>query len=386
MGVYVHFPWCLQKCPYCDFLSLPLARDQIPHAAYADAVLAELDGRLKGDPPELVSVFFGGGTPSLWRSSELGRVLKAVLSHSRTEEVEITVECNPSSFDRDVALALLDIGVNRVSIGVQSLDAGRLAFLGRLHDSAGALAAIETALRAGFARVSADLIFGVAGQEPEAAAREARTVAELGLSHVSAYALTIEPGTRFGALARKGRLPLLAETAVADSFVSVHDALTSLGFDHYEISNFARGGDVARHNVGYWRGDDYLGVGVGAWGTITEEGRRIRYRNTPVVDRYLAGAEAWTSAELDRAGLISELEPIDAPTALAERMMLGLRLAEGVDVESVAAELGVDPWPASRNRAVDRLVARGRLVRDGPRLRIPAEQWLFADVTIAELM
>jgi len=388
MGVYVHFPWCLQKCPYCDFLSMPLARDQIPHVAYADAVLAELDGRLKGDAPELVSVFFGGGTPSLWRPSELGRVLKAVLSHFRTlaTEAEITVECNPSSFDRDIALALLDIGVNRVSIGVQSLDAGRLAFLGRLHDSGGALAAIETAMRAGFARVSADLIFGVAGQEPEAAAREARTVAELGLSHVSAYALTIEPGTRFGALARKGRLPLLAETAVADSFVSVHEALTSLGFDHYEISNFARGGDVARHNVGYWRGDDYLGVGVGAWGTITEEGRRIRYRNTPVVDRYLAGAETWTSAELDRAGLISELEPIDAPTALAERMMLGLRLAEGVDVESVAAELGAAPWPASRTRAVDRLVARGRLVRDGPRLRIPVEQWLFADGTIAELM
>jgi putative oxygen-independent coproporphyrinogen III oxidase len=390
LGVYVHFPWCLQKCPYCDFLSIPAERPAIPDAAYADAVLAELERRSPDlGPGDLQSVFFGGGTPSLWKPTELGRVLRAILERFATprDRVEVTVECNPSSFDASVARALLEEGVSRISIGVQGLDAARLQFLGRLHDPDGGLRAVETALAAGFHRVSADLIFGVAGQEPEEAAREARIVADTGLSHVSAYALTIEPGTRFGALAKKGRLPLLAEQSVAESFDAVHGTLAERGFEHYEISNFARGGHTARHNLGYWRGDDYLGLGVGAWGTVTTTGRRMRYRNTPAIERYLAGAHEWAAADLAKPGaLVSETEFLAPETDLAERLMLGLRLAEGLDVESTARELGVDPWPTARQKAVERLIQRGRLVRDGSRLRIPTEAWLFADGTIAEIM
>ena len=390
-GVYVHFPWCLNKCPYCDFLSIAAEPARIPHRDYADAVLAELARRapeLTGRP--LASIFFGGGTPSLWESGELGRVLAAVLHafSADANSVEITVECNPSSFDADRARSLIDAGVNRVSIGVQGLDAERLRFLGRLHDVDGGLRAVRDAIDAGVPRVSADLIFGVAGQSAQAAADEAARVAELGPSHVSAYALTIEPGTQFGALARKGKLPLLGDDLVADSFVAVEAALERAGFVHYEISNYARDGHVARHNVGYWRGSDYLGLGTGAWGTLTTNGRRVRYRNTPSPERYLAGRDHWATADLENpsAELVSEVEPIEPEMAFRERLMLGLRLEAGLDVVSAAEELSVPGWTVARERAARRLEELGRLKRDGPRLWIPKAAWLFADGTIAELM
>jgi putative oxygen-independent coproporphyrinogen III oxidase len=390
LGVYVHFPWCLQKCPYCDFLSVAAPREAIPHAPYAEAVLSELARRQQDIGGHLSSVFFGGGTPSLWNPLELGRVIQAIRgAFSSGDEPEITVECNPSSFDEDRGRALVDVGVNRVSIGVQSLDRGRLEFLGRLHDVDGGLRAVEAALAAGVPRVSADLIFGVAGQSTEDAVREASAVADLGVTHLSAYALTIEPGTRFGALSRKGLLPLLADDIVAESFVALHETLTARGFAHYEVSNYGMPGHFARHNLGYWHGDDYLGLGCGAWGTVTLGNNRVRYRNTPVPDRYVGSALEWPRADLTRAGageLVSELEVLSPSALLMERLMLGLRLSEGVDVEAAARRLGVDPWPAERLRSVERLASRGRVVREGPRLRIPHDAWLLADGTIAEIV
>lgn len=413
IGIYVHFPWCLRKCPYCDFLSIASERPEIPHARYADAVLSELS--VRGDiigPRRLHSIFFGGGTPSLWQPAELGRVLSALRARFPDADAapEITVECNPTSFDPDRARALMDHGVGRVSIGVQSLDAERLKFLGRLHDPDGGLRAVRDAVAAGVPRVSADLIFGVAGQTPESAADEVRRVAELGVTHLSAYALTIEPGTQFGALARRGKLPLLPDDAVADSFLAVDEALTALGFEHYEISNYAKPGQRSVHNVGYWRGAEYLGLGTGAWGTVVTDRGRLRYRNTQVPERYMApfpdapsSAESMPSAPslpfsaASKPGpppfdlfvgsdRVSELEPIDDATALSERILLGLRLADGVDLDAEAAELGVPAWTPARQRNAEKLVARGRLERDGGRLRIPKHAWLHADGTIAELI
>jgi oxygen-independent coproporphyrinogen-3 oxidase len=224
----------------------------------------------------------------------------------------------------------------------------------------------------------------VAGQSPAEAASEATTLAQLGTTHVSAYALTIESGTEFGARAKKGRLPLLEEALVADSFMAVDAALSAAGFDHYEISNFARHGHVSRHNLGYWRGHDYLGIGTGAWGTVTLAEGRVRYRTTPSPERYQAAGFAAPFLEgLDSCAVV---EPIDAETALRERIMLGLRLAEGLDLQAAGRELGIDPLPASRRLAVEGAVARGRLeARDG-RLRIPKSKWLFADGIISELM
>lgn len=388
-GVYIHFPWCLKKCPYCDFLSVAAAREAIPHQAYADAVLRELRARLPllAGEYELRTVFFGGGTPSLWATEELGRVLAGVLdafAGRRAAEVEVTAECNPTSLDFDKARALRDVGVNRLSLGVQGLDAERLAFLGRLHDPNGGLDAARAAIGSEIPRVSVDFIFGVAGQSPAEAASEARTLAALGTTHMSAYALTIEPGTDFGARAKKGRLPLLDEAKVADSFTAVDEALSELGFDHYEISNFAREGHVSRHNLGYWRGHDYLGLGTGAWGTVTLAEGRVRYRTTPSPERYQAAsfAEPFETA-LDSCAVV---EPIDAETALRERIMLGLRLAEGIDLEAAAAELGVEALPSERRRALERLQKSGRIELDRRRLRIPKPKWLFADGIISELL
>jgi oxygen-independent coproporphyrinogen-3 oxidase len=373
LGVYVHFPWCLAKCPYCDFLSIAADRPEIPHRRYADAVISELERRaetLRGRT--LRSVFFGGGTPSLWEPAELGRVLGAIRQTFAGDEVEITAECNPTSFDRDRGRALAAVGVNRVSLGVQGLNRERLEFLGRLHDVEGGLRAVRDAVATEGLRVSADLIFGVAGQSPEEAVHEALAIAELGVTHLSAYALTIEAGTAFGALAKKGKLPLCPEDVVAESFLALDASLGGAGFSHYEISNYAKDGHVAVHNLGYWRGHDYLGLGCGAWGTVS----RVRYRNTPSIDRYLA----------EPGALESEREPIDAETALRERILLGLRLDDGLDLASAARELGVEPWNPARRRAADRLIARGRLQRRDDHLRIPKNAWLHADGTIAELL
>jgi len=389
LGVYVHFPWCLKKCPYCDFLSVAAARDAIPHRAYADAVLRELAARLPllSARYQLQSVFFGGGTPSLWATEELGRVLDGVLgafAGRRADDVEVTAECNPTSLDLEKARALLAVGVNRLSLGVQSLDAERLAFLGRLHDPQGGLTAARAALGGGTPRVSVDFIFGVAGQSPEQAAREAATLAELGTTHVSAYALTIESGTEFGARAKKGRLPLLDEALVADSFTAVDAALGAAGFEHYEISNFARQGHVSRHNLGYWRGHDYLGLGTGAWGTVTLARGRVRYRTTPSPERFQAATFAEPFREASDSCMV--VEPIDAETALRERIMLGLRLAEGLDLTAAGRALGVDALPAERRTAIERELARRNLERDGDRLRIPKNKWLFADGIISQLL
>lgn len=385
LGVYVHFPWCLAKCPYCDFFSLAAERSAIPHRAYADAVLRELERRA-GELPAfaLGSVFFGGGTPSLWEPSELGRVLAGIRAAFPGERVEVTAECNPSSFDAARAEALLRAGVNRVSLGVQGLDRERLGFLGRLHDAEGALAALRTALAAGFERVSADVIFGVVGQSPDDARREVLAVAELGPTHLSAYALTIEPATRFGALAKAGRLPLLEDDLVARSFEVVGRALEDAGFEHYEISNFARSGHYAEHNLAVWRGQPYLGLGTGAWGTVPVGEELLRYRNAPAPERYQAASRSaalWQVSEL-----VSDAERIAPDTALKERLMLGLRLAEGVELDALAASTGATAWTRERERAVERLVTRGQLEQRGSRLVIPRSAWLFADGVVRELL
>ncbi len=391
IGVYIHFPYCLAKCPYCDFLSVPSARAEIPHARYADAVLAELERRAASLPrARLRSVFFGGGTPSLWQPQQLARVLGSVRAlFPDATSAEVTAECNPSSFDDRAAAGLREAGVNRISLGVQSLDAQRLAFLGRLHDREGALAAIATARRHGFPRVSADLIFGVAGQSAEEAALEARIVAESGVTHVSAYALTIEAGTQFGELARRGKLPLLPEDNVASSYSAVEAALTGLGFAHYEVSNYAQPGAEARHNLGYWRGLPYLGLGAGAWGTLRAlSGERVRYRNTPSIERYLTWASASDVPELDAVSpWVSVVEPLTAEQALSERIMLGLRLAEGVNLAAAERDSGALVWTRGRRRAIEKWTARGALCLDPDgRLRILPSHWLLADGIIADLL
>lgn len=383
MLVYVHFPWCLAKCPYCDFVSYATPREAVPHVAYADAVVRELEARLVRRPDlagrEVTSVFFGGGTPSLWEPRELGRVLAAVKARLAVAEgAEITVECNPTSLDRERARALRDQGVDRVSIGTQSLRASELEYLGRLHDPGGARAAVSAALSVEGLRVSTDLIFGLPEQAPAGARAQALELAALGLEHVSAYQLTIEPGTRFGELAKRGRLPRADDGVVAAAFGEVDAALTGAGFEHYEISNYAKPGQRSRHNLGYWRGDDYLGLGCAAVGFVRDGGRGRREKNETEPGRYMHNAH-------DPGALAAFAEDLDGEAMLRERIMLGLRIADGVDLARAREELGVEPWTPERAREVERLVARGRLERAGDVLTIPRAAWLFADDTAARL-
>ncbi len=392
-GVYVHFPWCLSKCGYCDFYSVATrSTAAIPHDDYADAVITELERRLEVVTlPQLTTIYFGGGTPSLWRYDAMARVIRTILSacSSSAADVEITVECNPSSFDRKLADGLLLSGVNRISLGIQSLDSAQLSFLGRHHNRELALAALDTAIDSGLPRVSADMLFGLPQQPLEAELGHIKEVASRPLSHISAYALTIEQDTPFGRLARQGRLPLALEDRVAEAFVAVDATLEHLGYEHYEISNFARSGQRSLHNQQYWWGQPYLGLGVAAFGTVRLNGQWLRYRNPANIERYLAlpfSEPRFEVFQLAPQGALEQLELLDPETRLRERLLLGLRLREGIDLEATGRELGVDAFTRERQQAIERLVATGRLTMTGTRLHIARSAWLLADGTIAALM
>jgi putative oxygen-independent coproporphyrinogen III oxidase len=393
-GVYVHFPWCLAKCPYCDFVSFASDREAIDHAGYADAILRELAARAPLlDGHAIETIFFGGGTPSLWAPAELGRTLAGIRKTLPcASDVEITVECNPTSLDHDKAQALIDQGVNRFSIGVQGLDAERLKFLGRKHDPAGAIRAVKETLEVARAageknvRVSADLIFAVAEETPETGKNEAITLSELGLTHLSCYELTIEPGTQFGELAKRGRLPLAEDGRTTEAFLAIDDALSSRGFRHYEISNYAKPGNEARHNLGYWNGDPYLGLGCGAYGTVRHGESSVRYRNVIDPKKYVENTRnAISGIAGEGDGLSISSETLDGETLMRERIMLGLRLERGVDFAEAASAVGVETWPKDRAREAEKLLERGRIERDGDRIWIPKSSWIFANDTAARL-
>ena len=378
LSVYIHFPWCLRKCPYCDFATSPLERHAIPQRAYTDAVVREITQRAPArEGARLRSIFFGGGTPSLWEPRELGRVLRALEAGfaERDAHVEITVECNPSSLDDERVRALQDVGVNRLSVGVQSLDDAELKFLGRLHDRAGALRALDAAQRH-FARVSADMMFALPGQPPERFYGYVDTLLGRGLAHVSAYALTIEPATKFGSDARKGLLVAAPDESYATMYEGIEQRFEAAGLGHYEVSNYARPGEESRHNQHYWRGGSYLGLGAAAVGCLATTTGGRRYRNHPDAARYMERAGT--------PGVEVFEEALDGDALIREALMLGLRTCEGVDLAALHARTGLDPL-ASRARAVTRRVARGDLVREGDHLRVPHHRWLLLDGIVADV-
>ena len=397
LGVYVHFPWCVSKCPYCDFFSVE-SRSGIPHAAYTDAVISELDQRYALlQPARLRSIYIGGGTPSLWDEAQLGRVIDRIVTTFGGSQdcLEVTVECNPSSFDILKCKHWSAIGVNRLSLGLQSLNDDDLKYLGRAHDARSGMESLRAALDSGIGRVCVDLIFGLPRRTAADCVRALRELPLDELSHISAYALTIEPETPFGVLARNGRLDLAPEQAVMDSFLTLHEELAQAGFQHYEISNYARSGHRSIHNSGYWRGNDYLGLGVAAWGTVSLRAddsaacHRRRYRNTTRIERYLrlaSGRETERLWERQPTGMLAEQESIDAKVSLSERLMLGLRTSDGVNLDELATEFDMDEWTARKTRTIEKLMQHGRLVKEGQRLGIPFETWYLADGTISQLI
>jgi oxygen-independent coproporphyrinogen-3 oxidase len=377
LGVYVHFPFCGLRCPYCDFAVD--TRAQIPHDAYADAVVAEIGARrawFDGAGP-LASIYFGGGTPGLWRPDALARVLDAVraaFGDPAPDALEITVEANPGEVDQAHLGALRARGVNRLSLGLQALDDRALVALGRSHAAAAGPAAVRAARAAGFDNLSLDLIFGVPGQTLDDWRRSVDGALALAPEHLSAYALTIERGTAFGALDRKGALPRPDDEQVAAMFEHARAAFGAAGLAHYEISSYARPGRRARHNSLYWTGAPYLGVGASAASfRPLADGSGLRFSNARATDSYLREQPAPRQVERRSA---AELEK--------EALWLGLRTADGVDRAHHLVRHGRDPLDG-RQAAADRCVTAGWLDADGARLRLTPAGMLFADEVASRL-
>ena len=377
LGVYVHFPFCSVRCPYCDFAVD--TRAEIPHDAYADAVVVELAARARwfeGAGP-LVSIYFGGGTPGLWRPEALGRVIAAArgtFGASPDADSEITVEVNPGETDAGHLRALHGEGVNRLSIGLQALEDRLLVALGRNHDAAAGPAAVAAARAAGFDDVSIDLIFGVPGQSLDDWRRAVDAALALAPTHVSAYALTIERGTVFGARDRAGQLPRPDDEAVAAMFEHARSAFAAGGLAPYEVSSYARPGRRARHNQLYWALAPYLGLGASAASfRPLADGGGWRFSNPRATDVYLAAARAGGGSPPAR-----HVERRTAADLENEAVWLGLRTVDGIDRAAHRARHGSDPL-AGREAARAWASAAGWLVVDESRVRLTPAGVLFAD-------
>lgn len=355
-GVYLHFPYCLSKCPYCDFASQ--VAEVVPHRRYADAMLRELEVRAPAFAGRKVeTIYVGGGTPSLWDPACLASVLTALRARFEVSpDAEFTLEANPGAADSDRFEAFKALGVNRLSIGMQSFDAKALQALGRTHSAAEAEAAFRAARDAGFQNVSLDLLYGSAGHAAQTSADDARRAADLGPDHLSAYALTLEAQAVEVPMAkqlREGTLTLPDEDSTAGMGDSVRDVLRQAGYARYEISNYARGGKSSRHNALYWKGGEYLALGCGATGyqqaspDVCDGG--ARYSNTRAAEGYMRALEEGRMAETTEA--------LTADDLFTERLMLGLRLTEGLDVAALCAVFQRDPAPLMRR--AKRLVVGG---------------------------
>ena len=363
LGLYVHVPFCERVCPYCDFAVVAVGRLGAPdEAAYLDSLLAEwalVRGEVAGRP--VASVYFGGGTPGLARPWTLARLLDAFRAELRFADPEITVELNPGRLEVEGVAALRACGVTRLSLGLQSLDDTILRRLGRAQSGAEARAGLEACLAAGFASLSIDLIYGAPGQDAAALLRDVDAVLDYGVPHVSAYALTLEPGTRMTAAVRAGRLPAPDEGALARRYELADARLSAAGLRWYEVSNWA-GADAARcrHNLGYWTGGHWWALGPGAHGHVG--GVRFWTHRHPA-----------THARAVAAGAppVDGWEALDPGARALERLMLETRLATGLDLglldargRARAGELAADGLLELQDgRAV--LTLRGRRLADG---------------------
>lgn len=378
LGVYVHFPWCRARCPYCDFAIAIAPLQDIPHDRYADGVLAELAARAPRFPGRtLRSIYFGGGTPALWRPDALARVVAGVRATWSHSDIELTVEANPLDCSDAALASLRAIGVNRLSIGAQSFDDGELVALGRDHDGARALHALAAARRAGFDDVSLDLIFALPGRTVADWRRTLDRAIAAAPDHLSVYQLTIESATSFGAAVRKGSMQPVPDELSAALFEEAHARLTAAGWEHYEVSAYARPGRRARHNSSYWHGAEYLGLGNGAhsfWRPAPDLG--VRWAAHRSVIRWLSGRPSPADAPLVDDELVAEVIEQDARALADDALWLGLRTSDGVPR---AALLG-------REAALAPLLAAGWISVDDQRVRPTPAGMLFADEIAARLL
>jgi len=374
-GVYVHWPFCLAKCPYCDFNSHVRAAP-IDEERYVSALRAELAHRAAAAPGRTVrSIFFGGGTPSLMRPQTVQSVIDAVAANWRLEaDAEITLEANPTSVEAGRFRGYRAAGVNRLSLGVQALDDADLKALGRRHDVAEALEAVKIAASI-FSRYSFDLIYARPGQSEQAWRAELREAIKLAGDHLSLYQLSFEPDTIFERLRQAGKLTLPDEDLARALFDATQEIAEAAGLPAYEVSNHARPGAESRHNLVYWRYGEYAGVGPGAHGRlVTPEGRRAQ-----ATERH---PEMWlTQVESEGHGLI-ENAPLSAEEQGDEFLLMGLRLREGVDRARFEALSG----RALKQRQIDDLAAEGFIEEDETgRIRVTRDGAPLLDSIVADL-
>jgi oxygen-independent coproporphyrinogen-3 oxidase len=323
-SLYVHIPWCQSKCPYCDFNSHAAA--SWPEADYTRALISELEHRVAAAPysgERLKTIFFGGGTPSLFDPKSIGEIIDAANRLCGIEaDAEITLEANPGTVDAAKLSGMRAAGVNRISFGAQSFNPATLKFLGRIHSADETRAAAKMAHRAGFEHLNLDLIFAVPGQTVADVLFDIESVAALEPDHISAYNLTFEEGTAFFTDLKRGRIKQLPSDEQAAMYQTVREEIPRRGYPMYEISNYAAPGHEARHNLTYWRGETYLGIGAGAHSFARIENGGRRWWNEKLPSRYVAAIEERRLAE---AGA----ETIDEKTAQSEYVFLNLRLRDG---------------------------------------------------------
>ncbi len=378
IGLYVHFPFCAARCPYCAFYFVVGRKEA--RAGYVDAVVREIatmarDRRFAGRP--VTSVYFGGGTPSLLPAEHVALVLRAARdSFPIAAGAEVSLESNPDGLEPDALSALRDAGLNRLTLGWQALGDARLKTLGRTNRRADNLAAFHDARAAGFENIAVDLMFGTPGETLESWTRELEETAELAPEHVSAYELTVEEGTSFDARRRSGALPLPDEETRAAMFERTDDVLARAGIRRYEISNFAKPGRECRHNREGWRSGDLLGVGASAASHVANS----RWSNVADLDEYVARIESGLPAASGEG-----VETLDEATWAAEDLYLGLRLVDGIDADERLARVP-EPGRTRLVRALARGTREGLLALEDRRVRLTRRGLLFADAVFDELL
>lgn len=373
-GIYIHWPFCLSKCPYCDFNSH--AATAIDQARWRAALLRELEyfARLKPMTP-VTSIFFGGGTPSLMDPATAGALIERVTAlWPVADDLEVTLEANPSTVEADRFRDFRAAGVGRLSLGVQALNDADLRFLGRRHDAGEALRALEIAGEL-FPRFSFDLIYARPGQTPESWRAELERALSLAGDHLSMYQLTIEDGTAFAPAYARGDFELPPEDAQADMFEITRDLTAAAGLPAYEVSNHARPGGECRHNLTYWLGGDYVGIGPGAHG---------RLNNTAT--RQHRAPDIWLKRVEESGHATQESTALDPDTRAEELVMMGLRLVDGINADTFATIAGRPLWDVLDATGVTRMVEGGFLERNAAGIKASPSGMLVLNALTAEIL
>lgn len=374
LALYIHWPFCISKCPYCDFNSH--VRESVDQEVWLAALLADMahEAALTQGRP-LASIFFGGGTPSLMPPSTVAALIKAAEQYwGFADDIEITLEANPSSVEAARFADLAAAGVNRISLGLQSLNDAALAFLGRAHSVAESLDALSVAQHQ-FGRVNIDLIYARPEQTAEHWQAELRRATGFGTDHMSLYQLTIEPGTRFETMVRTGQFVPADNDEAAALYELTQEMTRAAGLPAYEISNHAKVGSESRHNLTYWRYDDYIGIGAGA------HGRRLNFAS----QRHKKPENFLSAIGRNGHGIVEE-EALDPETRATEALLMGLRLAEGIDLSCIAQKTGVPTQELLDSSAVERIAKLGLIRRDSYRVTVTPKGMPLLDAILPEIV